>query len=101
MSKRKSESNAPLIWFHLYDSSGQPYKGSTADFVELPPGSVIAQFKDAVKKKDRDEGEAAILTRFKSSQLIVYRDKDAFDKRDAPEKVDHVLLMTDSTAEII
>jgi hypothetical protein len=81
--------SAPLIWFLLVDSSGQPYKGTTADYVSLAPGSVIAQFRDAVKKKDKDDGDAAVLTPFKSSQLTVYKNKLAFGNRNAPleEKV--------------
>ena len=72
---------SPLVWFLLLDSiTGLPYKGTTADYVSLPPSSVIAQFRDAVKNKDKDDGDAAILTPFKSSQLHVYKNKDAFDK---------------------
>ena len=75
---------SPLVWFLLLDSvTGLPYKETSADAVSLPPSSVIAQFRDAVKKKDKDEGDAAVLTPFKSSQLLVYKNKSAFDKRDA------------------
>ena len=75
---------SPLVWFLLLDSSdGQLYKGTSADYVSLAPGSVIAQFRDAVKKKDKDDGDAAVLTPFKSSQLLVYKNKAAFDKRNA------------------
>jgi hypothetical protein len=78
-------SPCPLVWFQLYDSAtGEPYKGTTADLVPFPPCSVIAQFRDAVKKKDKDDGDAAVLTPFKSSHLLVYKNKAAFDKRNAP-----------------
>ena len=71
--------NSPLIWFQLLESgTGELYKGTTTDFVSLPSGSVIAQFRDAVKKKDQDDGEAAVLTLFKSSQLYVYKNKQTF-----------------------
>jgi hypothetical protein len=70
---------SPLVWFLLlHSSNGQPYNGTCADYVSLPTGSVIAQFRDAIKKKDKDDGDAAILTPFKSSQLLVYKSKAAF-----------------------
>jgi hypothetical protein len=74
----------PLIWFFPLDfATGEPYKDTTADYVSLPPGTVIAQFLEAVKKKDKDNGDAALLTPFKASPLLVYKNKDAFDKRNA------------------
>ena len=77
-------SASPLIWFLLVDSTtGEPYKGTSADYVTLPPGSVMAQFRDAVKKKDKDDGDAAILTIFKSSQLFVFKNKTAFGNRNS------------------
>jgi hypothetical protein len=49
---QKDYSMHPLIWFHLYDyETGLPYKGTTADKVSVPPGSDIADFRDAVKVK--------------------------------------------------
>ena len=67
------------IWFLLYDSmTGLPYMGTTAASVSLPPGSVVDQFRDAVKVKDSD-----ILTGVVSSQLLVYKNKLSFDKRNA------------------
>jgi hypothetical protein len=74
----------PLVWFFLLDSAtGEPYKNTTADYVCLPRYTVIAQFLEAVKEKDKDDGDAAVLTPFKSSQLLVYKNKAAFDKRNA------------------
>ena len=76
--------SAPLIWFLLVDSSGQPYKGTTADYVSLAPGSVIAQFRDAVKAKHSNK-----LSTFDAADLLVYKNKLAFGNRNAPweEKV--------------
>jgi hypothetical protein len=77
-------SRYPRVWFFLLDSAtGQPYKNTTADYVSLPCYTVIAQFREAVKEKDKDDGDAAVLTPFKSSQLLVYKNKAAFDKRNA------------------
>jgi hypothetical protein len=74
----------PFVWFFLLDSAtGEPYKYTTVDYVSLPPGTVIAQFLEAVKEKDKDDGDAAVLTPFKLSQLLVYKNKAAFDKRNA------------------
>jgi hypothetical protein len=72
---------SPLVWYLLLDSdTGLPYKGTTVSSVlrSLLVVPVIDQFRDAVKKKDKDDGEAAILTPFKSSQLLVYKNKTAF-----------------------
>jgi hypothetical protein len=71
-----------LVWFQLLDSvTGLPYKGTSADFVSPAPGSVIAQFRDAVHLKN-----SSILTGLSSSQLLVYKNKAAFDKRNAAVK---------------
>ena len=82
-----SSTPPPLVWFLLLESATSlPYRGTRADYVSLPPGCVIAQFRDAVKKKDKDDGDAAILTPFKSSQLRVYKNKSAFDMSDVDGK---------------
>ena len=72
-----TSSSTAKFWFLLLDSAtGQPYKGTTADFVSLPPGAVVAEFRDAVLSKN-----PAILTGIAPSQLIVYRNIAAFDRR--------------------
>ena len=72
-------SSSPHVWFQLYDSAtGKPYKRSTADYVSLAHGSVIAQFRDAVQLEN-----TSILTGITSSQLLVYKNKATFDKRNA------------------
>ena len=69
-------SPSPLFWFQLLDSvTGLPYKGTTADYVSLPPGSVIAHFRDAVKAKNSNK-----LSSFDPADLLVYKNKTAFDK---------------------
>ncbi len=80
-----AQQNPPRIWFALIDSvKGLSYKGTTADYVSLPPGSVIAQFRDAVKAKN-----SSILTDFASSQLLVYKNKNAFvEGKEAPLEED-------------
>jgi hypothetical protein len=77
--KRKSPS---LIWFLLVDAAtGQPYKGTTADAVSLLPESFIVQFRDAVKAKYADSHLQGVAP----SDLLVYKNKEAFDKRNAEE----------------
>jgi len=84
MTQSSISSPSPLVWFLLLDSvTGKPYMGTSADYVYLSPDTVIAQFRDAVKVKDKEDGDSAILTSFKSSQLLVYKDKNAFDQRNA------------------
>ena len=80
-----STSNA-RIWFHLYDyETGKPYKGTTADCVSIPSSFFIAQFRDAVKVKYDQPG---YLKDIPSGNLLVFQNKQSFDKRDAAvEKV--------------
>ncbi|KAJ3202118.1 hypothetical protein HDU67_000791 [Dinochytrium kinnereticum] len=70
---------SPLVWFLLLDSAtGLLYKGSSADYFSLPPGSVIAQFRAAVKAENPNK-----LSFVDAADLNVYRNKAAFDKRNA------------------
>eukprot|EP00557_Chaetoceros_sp_GSL56_P003743 CAMPEP_0176496978 /NCGR_PEP_ID=MMETSP0200_2-20121128/11477_1 /TAXON_ID=947934 /ORGANISM="Chaetoceros sp., Strain GSL56" /LENGTH=475 /DNA_ID=CAMNT_0017894957 /DNA_START=66 /DNA_END=1490 /DNA_ORIENTATION=+ len=72
-----SLSPRPLIWFVLLDSdTGKSYKGTSADYVSLPAGSVVAQFRKLIHREN-----APILTGITASQLLIYKNKDAFDKR--------------------
>ncbi|KAI3641438.1 hypothetical protein MIR68_000568 [Amoeboaphelidium protococcarum] len=72
-------STSPLIWFLLLDSAtGEPYKGTRASCVYLPPGSCIAQFGDAVKAKHSNK-----LSSVDAANLLVQKNKAAFDKRNA------------------
>ncbi len=74
-------SPSPLVWFQLLDAAtGLPYKGTSADYVSLPPGSVIAQFRDAVQLK---YDKSNYLKDIPSSALLVYKNKAAFAKRNA------------------
>ena len=94
---KMSNNNHPLYWFQLYDSdTGLPFKETTASSIsgsslEYP---MIDQFRDAVKRKYKDD-DSAILTGIASSQLLVYRNKAAFDRRDLPEEkvMNHMLIL--------
>lgn len=72
---------SPLVWFLLLDAAtGEPYKATTADYVSLPLVYVIAQFRDAVQLK---YDKTYYLKDIPSSALLVYKNKAAFDKRNA------------------
>ena len=74
-------SPSPLVWFLLLDSAtGQLYKGTSASSVLCSSLAVpvVDQFRDAAHLKN-----SAILTGITSSQLLVYKNKAAFDKRNA------------------
>jgi len=83
MSSSNPQQTAPLIWFLLLDSAtGLPYKGTTADYVSLPPGFVIAQFRDAAHLK---YDKPNYLKDIPSGALLVYKNKSSFDKRHSDE----------------
>ena len=70
----------PLVWFQLLGSDGLPYKGTSADCVSPAPGSVVAQFRDAVQLK---YDKPNYLKDIPAGALLVYKNKAAFDKRNA------------------
>ena len=69
------------VWYELRDTlSGQPYQGATAEFVPLHPSDVIAELRMAIKTKQEHT-----LRFLDASTLLVYRNRAAFDKRNAGE----------------
>ena len=80
----ESSDQSPIMtskkfWFLLLDSAtGQPFKGTTTDFVSLPQGAEVADFWDAVLSKNSNK-----LASIDASDLLVYRNKAAFDKRNS------------------
>jgi hypothetical protein len=74
-SKMSHDQQPPLIWFHLFDSDGQPYKGSSMSSVSLPPASVINGFRQAVIDANPESSLDA-------SQLKIYKNKTAFDGKE-------------------
>ena len=88
---RQISTSNPLIWFHLYDyGTGKPYKETTATSVSLPSTAVIDQFRKAVKAEYSDSH----LKGIGPSDLLVFKNKDAFDKRDSTEeKVNHFIIL--------
>jgi hypothetical protein len=80
--QQSSVSPPSLVWFLLLDSAtGQPFKGATASSVlrsslVVP---VVDQFRDAVKAKLADSHLKGVAP----LDLKVYKNKAAFDKRNA------------------
>ena len=86
-SSTSSHPPSPLVWFLLLDSeTGEPYKNTTTDYVSLPPGAVVAEFRDAVRSKN-----SVILPGIAPSQLLVYKNKAAFDKKEEPLRSSRIL----------
>ena len=80
-SSSTSHPPSPLVWFLLLDSeTGEPYKNTTTDYVSHPPGAVVAEFRKLVHREN-----SAILPGIAPSQLLVYKNKAAFDSRSAAE----------------
>ena len=70
---------SPLIWFLLFDSAtGKPYKGTSATKVKVHSLADIDDLRDAVKAKCPNK-----LSSVDSGDLLVYKTKAAFDKRNA------------------
>ena len=77
-------SDSRLVWFLLVDAAdGKPYKGTSADKVSVAAPADVADFRDAVKTKYDQPG---YLKEIPSGALLVYKNKFAFDKRNATEK---------------
>jgi len=71
-----------LTWFVLVDSdTGEAYRGASASAVSLSCGSVVAQFRDAVKVKHSNK-----LVSIDAADLLVYKNREAFDKRNDPNE---------------
>ncbi|KAL7502695.1 hypothetical protein ACHAWX_000522 [Stephanocyclus meneghinianus] len=69
----------PLVWFLLLDSvTGLPYKGTNANKVSVSSSADVVDFREAAHLKN-----SSTLTGITSAQLTVYKNKAAFDKRNA------------------
>eukprot|EP00557_Chaetoceros_sp_GSL56_P008713 CAMPEP_0176496178 /NCGR_PEP_ID=MMETSP0200_2-20121128/11059_1 /TAXON_ID=947934 /ORGANISM="Chaetoceros sp., Strain GSL56" /LENGTH=541 /DNA_ID=CAMNT_0017894121 /DNA_START=97 /DNA_END=1719 /DNA_ORIENTATION=- len=65
------------VWFLLVDTvDGRPYRGTSADAAMLSNSAFVFQFRKAVK-----EINSNILSSIDASQLLIYRNKDAFERR--------------------
>ena len=76
-----SREKKSAFWLQLLDSvTGLPYNGTTATSVYLSSKATVDSFRKAVHLEN-----SSILTGITSSQLLVYENKEAFDKRNAQE----------------
>lgn len=70
-------------WFLLIDSTGHPYKQTTADYISLSPATVdlvvVAQLKKLVKKE-----HAVKLSHIDAADLRVFKNKESFDNHHQP-----------------
>jgi hypothetical protein len=64
--KMSHDEQPPLIWFHLFDSDGQPYNGSSVSSVSLPPASGINRFRQAVIDTNPELGNNQLAGAFPS-----------------------------------
>ena len=64
------------VWYLLVDSNGQPYEKTSADKVKLSTSSDVADFRKAVKTERSNK-----LSSFDAADLVVYKNKESFDKR--------------------
>ena len=79
----KPSSYSPLVWFLLLDAdTGEPFKNISASSVLRSSlvVSVVDQFRDVVYRKNANK-----LSSWDATDLLVYRNKAAFDKRSADE----------------
>ena len=87
-NQQRQYSNANhRIWFQLYDyDTGMPYNQTRASKISLPPFADLADFCDAVKAKCPNQ-----LSSTDAVNLSVFKNKDAFDKREADEGMEEPL----------
>jgi len=77
-----------LIWFMLYDSdTGLPYKGTSASKVSVSSFADVDDFRKAVKAEVADSHLKGVAP----LDLVVYKNKAAFDKRNSDDGIVKVL----------
>ena len=85
------------FWFQLLDSvSGRPYKGTRATRVAISSDTDVDAFCDAVKSEFQNN-----LSSIDAAELIVYKNKEAFDKRNAQDAKVFILYLITGRAIVI
>ena len=70
------------VWYRLFESStGLAYRNTSADKVSVSINADVADFRDAVQAKNSNK-----LSNFDASDLVVYKNINAFEKRKATEE---------------
>eukprot|EP00804_Cyclotella_cryptica_P011830 CCRYP_015337-RB/>CCRYP_015337-RB protein AED:0.28 eAED:0.75 QI:201/0/0/1/0/0/3/0/756 len=80
VSNKKTKKTTSYRFLLLDSASGQPFKGTTADFVSLPSGADVAEFRKLVHLQNSNN-----LTGIDVSSLLVFKNKAAFDRRNNAE----------------
>lgn len=75
-----------IFWFIIVDSGGHPFKETSVSSISLIHSTVLDQFREAAHLKN-----ASILTGINSSQLKIYKNKLAFDRKEEPLGLDSEL----------
>jgi hypothetical protein len=76
------DQKAMAVWYFLVDKTGQLVEETSADTVDLPSSCSVRRFRDTVKDKcDRQGGD---LKEILASKLVVYANKEAFERKDDP-----------------
>jgi hypothetical protein len=70
----------------LDSETGEPYKGTTADYVSIYSGAVVAEFRRLVHRENSNK-----LASIDASDLLVYKNKAAFDKKEDPLRSSRIL----------
>ncbi len=84
MSNSSSEMK---LWFQLVSEDGKPYKGTSATKVSVSSSALVVHFRDAVKDLYAD----SLIKDVDPSDLVVYKNKAAFDEKVEPLQVDDTL----------
>ncbi len=72
--------NNVIIRYQLVDTRGNNNNGISGDSVELPPASLISQFRDRVKEKNAPNIVPAMLIVQREIAPISWEDLDPFEK---------------------
>jgi hypothetical protein len=81
-----SHEQPSLIWFEVIDFDGHSYKESSVRSVHLPSASDINGFRRAVIDANPD-----LFSSLDASQLKIYKDKTAFDRRENTLEADFLI----------
>ena len=75
-----------LVWYVLVDAQGETHQGTRASSVNIPSDNVIDQFAKVVHAKNPRKPSS-----FDASDLLVYANKAAFDRKDEPLEEDSTI----------
>ena len=72
-----SISNRQIVWYSLMESaSGQPFMGMSTEKINIEPSADVTDFRKCVHSEKHK-----MLNGIDSSQLLVYKDMQSFEKR--------------------